>query len=174
MVVCLTSARFNMRADILRQGYEDNGEFKPTDQVGEWVMQEDPDSYEIIRKWQPVTVDDDNNSGTPNVTNTLESFNCIARGIVDGGIRVAGTTERFGQLYENVDYVKMTFPASTKISKRDRITNIRGRDGRILWKEEEQPNEPPTVFSVTGVTPIFDPFGRHIESFALLERAERQ
>jgi len=42
MVVCLTSARFNMKADILRQGYEDNSVFDPTDEAGEWVNQQDP------------------------------------------------------------------------------------------------------------------------------------
>lgn len=161
-----------MKADILRQGSEENGAVEPTDQPGEWVMQQDPDSGEIIRVWQP----SDAGTTTPTTDDdvALESFDCIARGIVDGGIRVAGTTERFGELYENVDYVSMTVGPKTKITKRDRITNIRDRHGVIIWKEEEQPGSPPTVFSVLGVTPIPDPYGSLIEQRVMLERAERQ
>ena len=141
-MLCLTSARFNMKADILRQGTPSpDGPVNPTDQDGEWVMKQDPETGEIIRVWQPA----DGGAGTTTPTDnvTLESIDCIARGIVDGGIRVAGTTERFGDLYENVDYVSMTVPASVRISKRDRVTNIRNRSGIILWREEEQPSSPP-------------------------------
>lgn len=161
-----------MKADILRQGYEDNAVFNPTDEVGEWVNQQDEDSGEIIRKWEPNTLDDPDT--VENEGAVLESFNCEARGIVDGGVRVAGTTERFGQMYEDIDYVKITFPISTKISRRDRITNIRDQSGNVVWKEEDQPDAPPTVFEVTGVTPIIAPFVGAVEQFALLKRAQRQ
>lgn len=169
MVVCLTSARFSMKADVLRQGRAET-EFDPTDVSGEWVLQQNPRSGEINRVWQSNPESPDAPVGTP----VLESFDCTARGIIDGGIRVAGTTERFGEMYQNIDYVKITFPASVKLSKRDRVTNIRDSSGKIIWKEEETPEAPPTVFNVMGVTPILDPFNRHIESFALLERADVQ
>lgn len=167
MVICLTSARFNMKADILRQNRTVPN---PPDPEGSWVYRQD-ESGEIIREWQSASAVDNPGTGE---NEGLESFRCEARGIIDGGIRVAGTTERFSDMYENVDYVKMSFPASVRISKRDRITNIRDPKGNIIWKEEEQPSAPPTVFNVMGVTPVIDPFGRHIESQALLERAERQ
>lgn len=173
MVVCLTSARFNMKADLLRQGYtDDSGKVEPVDGDGEWVFKQDPDSGEIIRVWQPADAGEGTTTPTDDVT--LETFDCIARGIVDGGIRVAGTTERFGDLYENVDYVSMTVGPKVKVTKRDRVTNIRNRQGIVLWREEEQAGSPPTVFSVLGVTPIPDPFGNLIEQRVMLERAERQ
>jgi hypothetical protein len=164
-----------MKADILRQGHVGPDDtFDPTDEVGEWVMQQDPDSGEIIRTWQP-------NAQTSPTTPTngagqapLTSFDCIARGIVDGGIRVAGTTENFGELYENVDYVSMTVGPNVKISKRDKVTNIRNKKNIILWRDEEQPDAPPTVFSVKGVTPIPDPWGNFIEQRVMLERSEVQ
>lgn len=166
MVVCLTSARFNMKADVLRAApvsVEDN--------LGGWTTTQDPDSGEIIRSWQSGSTD----QGTPNDTSDdLETFPCIARGIIDGGIRVSGTTERWSSLYDAVDYVKITFPANVKLSRRDRITNIRDQHGNIIWFEEERLDGAPTVFSVTGVIPVIDPFGRHIESNALLSRAEAQ
>lgn len=170
-MLCLLGSRFNMSADILRQGYYVDDDFHDIEEDGEWVNQQDLDSGEIIRIWTPKDKSDD--PDTP-VNEGLERISCEARGIVDGGIRVAGTTERFSRDYNNIDFVKMTFPASEKISKRDRITNIRDSSGNIIWKEEEIPSAPPTVFNVNGVTPILDPFGNHIESFALLERAEKQ
>lgn len=167
MVVCLTSARFNMKADVLRQSdtsTQDTG-------TGEWTTTQDPDSGEILREWQAGSTD----QGTPGDTSDdLETFSCIARGIIDGGIRVSGTTERFGTMYDAVDYVQITFPASVRISRRDKITNIRDKSGNVIWAEEERADGAPTVFSVRGVTPILDPFGRHVENSALLERAETQ
>lgn len=167
MVVCLTSARFNMKADILRQG-KDNPTTTGVDE-GQWVNRQNPDSGEIIRVWEP------NNglgAATPEI-GQLQSFRCLARGIVDGGIRVAGTTERFSEMYDAADYVRIWFPANTRMTRRDRVTNIRDPRGKILWVEEEN-EEVPTIFGVVGVTPIIDPFGKHIESMALLERAETQ
>lgn len=171
MVVCLTSARFNMKADILRASGPEYVEPTDSNPDGEWVIKHDPDSNEIIRVWVPAGDDPD----TPEVeNNVLTTFKCMARGIIDGGIRVAGTTERFGELYEGVDYVRIWFPPKTPVTRRDRITNIRGPKGDILWREEERPDRAPTVFAVVGVTPIIDPFGKHTESMALLERVEAQ
>lgn len=169
MVVCLTSARFNMWADILHQGSE-GAEFEVTDTAGEWVLQQDPESFEIVRKWQPNPSAPGADPDTPELT----SFRCLARGIIDGGIRVAGTTERFSEIYENVDYVRMWLPGNIRISRRDRITNIRDVRGNIIWVEEEEPSSPPTIFNVVGVTPIVDPFGRLIEYQTLLERVQIQ
>jgi hypothetical protein len=70
----------------------------------------------------------------------------------------------------------MWVPAGVKISKRDRVTNIRDPRGRIIWKDEEfsDPTDPESiarasVFNVNGVTPLFNAFNRHTESFVLLE-----
>lgn len=175
MVVCLTSARFNMKADILRASgpvFNPDPADPDDEEKGTWTSVQDPDSGEIIRKWVPAG----DNPDTPGEVedNVLDSFKCVARGIVDGGIRVAGTTERFSEVYEGVDYVKIWFPAKVEISRRDRITNIRTKGGQILWREEERADRAPTVFSVVGVTPIIDPFGKHVENTALLERVEAQ
>lgn len=168
-MLCLTSARFNMKADVLRQTAPDS---TPIDQTGEWVSRQDPETGEIIRVWEPNTGTTDDPS-TP-ADEGLETFNCIARGILDGGIRVAGTTERWNEIYDAVDYVRITFPARVRLSRRDRITNIRDNRGNIIWREEERADQAPTVFEVTGITPVVDPFGRHIENMALLERADTQ
>ena len=162
---CITSARFNMTATVLRQG--NYGE-EEVEQAGYWAERQNPETLEIERVW--VNVDDPT---TPEIDAT--SFNCIARGIVAGGIRVAGTTERITPqgVLDSADYVFMQLGPNLELSKRDRIYNIKSSNGHLVWKEEEH-NGAATVFEVLGVTPIMDPFGRHIENHALLQRAEVQ
>lgn len=171
---CLTGARFNMQATLLHQ-WDAYSPVPDIDIYGGYVESQDPLTGEIVRVWKPY-----DNPVTPTVNEDvldIGTINCVARGIVDGGIRVAGTTERFGDTYENIDFVKMWVPAGTVISKRDRITNIRDPRGTIIWRDEEftDPREDDTpratVFNVNGVTPLFNAFNRHTESFVLLERA---
>lgn len=166
MFHCLVSSKFSMTATVLSQG--------PTspnvgdDPDGVWVNRQDPDTGEIIRVWEPV--DSDEEAGVQPLT-----VECMVRGVIDGGIRVAGTTERFTPqgLYDNVDYAKMNFPADFVLTKRDRVTDIKNASGDTIWKEEEF-DDRGTVFEVLGITPILDPFGMHVENLALLKRAEVQ
>lgn len=169
-MACLTSARYTMLADVLRQGAGSDIPVNLSEQ-GTWVSEQHPTTLEIIRKWVPVT--DDTNPGTPLVW----SIPCQVNGIIDGGIRVAGTTERFDKDYQNIDYTRMLFGPNHVLTKRDRITNIRNRvTGEVIWRDEETNAENgiyrSTVFNVNGVTPITNYKGRHIENFANLERAD--
>lgn len=178
---CLTGARFNMSAVLLHQ----NDNYVPNninpDEYGEWVDSQDPLTGQIVRVWQPfdnVVIPD--SPGTIDIDESVQlgKIPVIARGIVDGGIRVAGTTERFGDTYENIDFVKLWVPAHVRISKRDRVTNIADANGHIRWLNEEDVdprgnvNPKATVFNVNGVTPLFNAFNVMTEQFVLLERAE--
>lgn len=154
-----------MLVDVLKQGGAPETTGSTT---GTWAHTQDSDSGAIIRVW----VADDPNTSTSE--GGIIGVPCLFRGIIDGGIRVAGTTERFSEIYENIDWAKMTFPANVNLTKRDRITNVRDISGNILWREEEIDGSPATVFEVRGITPIINPFGRHVENMALLERAEVQ
>lgn len=164
---CLTGARFTMKATLLspQQGADPSPET-----YGHWVDSQDPLTGEVVRVWVP---DDDPN--TPNVLDVYE-FPCTVRGIVDGGIRVAGTTERFGDTYMNIDYAKMWVPANVRITKNDRVTNVKDKHGVIQWRDEEFEPDPTvvtaTVFNVNGVTPLLNAFNEVTEWFILLERAE--
>lgn len=186
----LTNARMTMRATLLHQ--DENYDPYPNvdfDDYGEWKESQDPLTGEIVRVWVPYpNPPDDPDSPAPDPE--FREIPCIARGIVDGGIRVAGTTERFGDTYENIDFVKMWVPPHVRVSKRDRLTNIKDVNGRIRWRDEEfepvNPDNPidlddpltynsflkATVFNVNGVTPLFNAFNRMTEQFVLLERAE--
>lgn len=173
---CLTGARFSMKATVLQQN-SDNAPPLDPDEFGDWVLQQDPLTGEFVRVWVPRPDPDPNTDQNENVT--IGDIDCMARGIVDGGIRVAGTTERFGDTYENIDFVKMWVPAGGYVpTKRDRITNIREKNGHIAWLDEESVTFDPvtnpraTVFNVNGVTPLFNAFNEVVEWFILLERAE--
>lgn len=169
---CLTGARFSMKATVLQQG-STNAPPPDPDVYGDWVLQQDPLTGEFVRVWVPRPDPDPNT--LPNENVTIGDIDCLARGIVDGGIRVAGTTERFGDTYENIDFVKLWVPAGGYVpTKRDRITNIREENGHIAWVDEESVADPAksTVFNVNGVTPLFNAFNQVVEYFLLLERAE--
>lgn len=188
---CLTGARFTMTATLLHQNEEYNPYPVDPDIYGEWTDSQDPLTGQIVRIWVPYE-DQPDNPDTVEVDPIFRTIPCIARGIVDGGIRVAGTTEWFGADYRNIDFVKLWVPPSVKISKRDRITNIKDQRGRIMWHNEEfEPQSPDTnidmgdpdtynqylkatVFNVNGVTPLFNAFNRPVEQFVLLENAEIQ
>ena len=178
-IQCLTAGRMTMSATVLHQ----NQDYKPEgdinlDEFGTWERSQDPLTHEIIRVWKPfVSGIPANPSGSTDRVTIYDTIPCIARGIVDGGIRVAGTTERFGEAYENIDYVKLWVPANVILSKRDRVTNIRDPRGNIVWLDEEftdpaiDPNPRATVFDVNGVTPLFNAFNRHTESYVMLQRS---
>ena len=161
-----------MKADVLRQT---DTVSTPTES-GYWTSKQDPITGEILRVWVPVDTD----AGVGGVQPF--SIKCMARGIMTGGVRAQGTTEMWGALYENIDYVTLEYSAGTIISKRDRITNIRtAKNGKIIWVEEEIPTTvsaaiyfAPTVFEVKGVTPMVGPFGDHTSNLAILERADAQ
>lgn len=171
-----------MSATLLHQN-SPNGSYVgdiDLDEYGTWTNSQDPLTGEIVRVWREHArfAGPDNLFNTADDVVVVRSTPCIARGIVDGGIRVAGTTERFGDAYENIDFVKMWVPGNIRISKRDRVTNIKDPRGRIMWADEEftdplDPNDIPkaTVFNVNGVTPLFDAFNNIREQFVLLARA---
>lgn len=169
MVQCLTTTRHNLLADILKQG--EHYEYDvPLSEQGEHRVVQNERTGAIERIWVPLV----NDGETPPKTYSVK---CSVNGILDGGIRVAGTTERFDKTYNNVDFAHMWYPKGIIITKRDRITNVRtARTGEVIWVEEEMDEVdgayPATVFNVLGITPVTDPFGQWTENRALLARAD--
>lgn len=165
---CITSVRFSMLADVLRwEGIE-----APTaDDAAQgivWETYQDPITGEVRNEWVPGTKDDPTTAGKDEYS-PMRTIPCIARGVVDGGIRVAGSTENFGDTYQNIEFAKLWTTARIKLTKRDRITNIRTqRGGSNIWMEDDGS---PVIFNVNGISPLFDAFNKHVENFVLLERA---
>lgn len=162
---CLSSAKMNMLLDIIKISSSPEANVG----TGKWTYVQDPDSGAIQRQW----VDDDPNT-VPVEGTVVKDVPCLARGILGSGIKGVGSTESFDTVYMNVDWVRVSVPASTSITKRDRVTRIRDADGNVIWKESEVDGTPATVFNVMGITPVPGPFGVAMEYSVLLKRAEVQ
>lgn len=169
-----------MSALILRQGYDPTPDADSDMETphGNYEYVQDPDTGAMVRVWVAVpdgVVEPPSAVNTPGGMMEGTRFKCMARGFTDGGIRVAGTTERWSSRgdIDTVDYISIKYPAFITLTRRDRVTDVRNNKNVLLWKEEEF-DDKPTVFEVNGVTPITDPYGNHIENSALLQRAEIQ
>lgn len=98
------------------------------------------------------------------------TVSCIARAVLGGGIRVVGSTERWTDDYEPVDWMRMR--TGVRLNKRQRIKNIRSFNPRsgeasLMWLDEHGND---IMFDVQGVNPINDPFGTVIEYEVLAKR----
>lgn len=162
---CLTSARFTMYAEVLRwDGTPNTGDTDDTTQ-GTWETKQDPVTFEIINVWVPGTVDENEQP-----VQATREIRCLARSVVGRGTNLGGSAERFGEIYQDIEVVRLWTPKKIDLKKNDRVTNIRSsKDGPILWISDI--TGAPTVFNVTGTVPLFDAFNNHIENYALLEKA---
>lgn len=116
-----------------------------------------------------------------------------ARGILGGGIRVVGSTETWGEDYEDIEWVKMRVgtlaitdehtlvpdteqqaEAYESLNRSYRVSNIRrdprhirrGQSSTPLWRDE---SGDPQLFSIVGVQPVLDPYDRMTEWDLLLK-----
>lgn len=165
---------FNMSALVLIQGGPSDNNPATGSENGRYEYVQDPISGARTKVWVP-EVAPDTSQAVPEGYMAGRRIICSARGILEGGIRVTSTTERYSTRgsVETVDYINLEFPAGEVLTRRDRITDIRDSNGNLVWIEEESTNRP-TVFEVTGVTPVTDPFGQHLKNFTLLARADDQ
>jgi hypothetical protein len=63
---------------------------------------------------------------------------------------------------------------TSKLNIRHKITNIRDKNGTVVWTELDYPSDTPTVFEIFGVTPITDPFGTILGYNSVAKRSENQ
>jgi hypothetical protein len=119
-------------------------------------------SGQVIRKW-----DYENPYTVKNLT----------VGILGGGIRVVGSTEIWGEDYEEVEWAKMYISdqvidvdgvSDIFVTRRFRVGNIRQARSpyKPLWVGDDGES---IVFNIMGITPIMDPFGRPAEYELLLK-----
>ena len=173
-MMCITGGLFNMTALVLTPGASD-GDPSTGSENGKYDYVQDPISGSFEKVWIPALPEENGNTDPTKGPMAGRRVACSARAILEGGIRVTATTERYSTrgTLETADYIDFEFPTSEVITRRDRITDIRDSKGNLIWIEEESTDRP-TVFEVTGVTPVTDPFGVHINNFSLLQRAQNQ
>ena len=105
--------------------------------------------------------------------NYIKTVSCYAKGVISNTATArSGDRQVLGTKYENVQVIEVR--TNSKLSIREKITNIRTGNGENIWTELDYPNDTPTVFEVVGVTPMTDPFGDVLAWSAVLRRSENQ
>lgn len=118
--------------------------------------EQDPDTGVIKKEW-----------------NYSQTIPCFASGLISSSATARSTDRQvIGNKYENIQMVEIR--TSSKISIRNKITNIRNSNNEVLWFELNYPNETPTVFELVGTTPMTDPFGSVVAYNSTLKRSENQ
>lgn len=96
---------------------------------------------------------------------------CYVFPYLDGGIRGAGTTERYTERYANDEFLRIK--TSEELRKDWRVANIRNRQGKLIY--QEQLTGDPTVYNVQGSAPIVNPLTGGVDEWlSTMERAEIQ
>ena len=168
-MTCLMGASHNMTADIMKLYSDTSGPVE--DLPGGWVNTQDKESGAIIRKWE-LPKDKPN---TPEDESISTRVKCSAKAVLSRGARNGSANESFGATYSAVNYINMKVGPNVSITTRDRVTNIRSADGKVIWKvDQSKEDSAPLVFDVEGIIPITNPFGIHVETLIVLNRSEAQ
>jgi hypothetical protein len=101
-----------------------------------------------------------------------ETVPCLAKSIISSGVRTPSNDRTIDNRYVIEEIIKIN--TVEKLSRNSKITNIRDLKGQVLWEEAEVLNNPPTMFSIVGSTPIVDAFGQILEYETTLQRSEIQ
>lgn len=101
-----------------------------------------------------------------------ETVPCLAKSIISSGVRTPSNDRTIDNRYIIEEIIKIN--TVEKLSRNSKITNIRDLKGQVLWEEAEVLNNPPTMFSIVGSTPIVDAFGQILEYETTLQRSEIQ
>ena len=98
---------------------------------------------------------------------------CSAKGIISNSTSTrSGDKQVFSNKYINDQVLQIR--SLTKLTFREKITNIRNLDGTVIWEENNFPNNTPTVFEVMGVTPMTEPLGGIVGYNTTVKRSEIQ
>lgn len=73
-----------------------------------------------------------------------------------------------------VDNVDLRIKTTEPLSRRWRITGIKGSDGKSVFREMDKISEDDTIFEIRSVLPVTDPFGKISYYEVLLRRATVQ
>lgn len=96
---------------------------------------------------------------------------CYVFPYLDGGVRGAGTTERYTERYANDEFLRIK--TSRELRKDWRVTNIRSNKGHLIY--QELLDGAPTIYNVMGSAPVVNPLTGGVDEWlSTMERAEIQ
>ena len=98
---------------------------------------------------------------------------CFAKGIISNSSTArSGDNQTISAKY--VDRQNIEIRTQSKLTYRQKITNIRDSRGNVIWTELDYPSDTPTVFEIVSSTPITDQFGTLMAYNAIAKRSENQ
>jgi hypothetical protein len=117
---------------------------------------QDPDTGSIIKSWS-----------------YYKTVPCHAKGVISNSATSrTGDYQVLKDKYINAQIIVVR--TESKLSLREKVTNVCSSDGKTIWTEIDYPTETPTVFEVIGSTPLTDPFGSVLGFNSTLKRSENQ
>jgi hypothetical protein len=98
---------------------------------------------------------------------------CHAKGVVSNSATSrTGDYQVLKDKYINAQIIVVR--TESKLTLREKVTNVCSSDGTVIWTEIDYPSETPTLFEVIGSTPLTDPFGSVLGYNSTLKRSENQ
>lgn len=122
--------------------------------------------------YERITTQDENTGALKKTWGFRSTQSCLARGQVSNSATSPGSNDKVGERYFNNEFIKIESPI--RLSKTQRITNIRNQENEYIWIEQDSYTQDPTVFDVLGCIPVMDPFGSIISYNVTAKRSEVQ
>jgi len=117
---------------------------------------QDPDTGALVKDWQ-----------------YYKTVDCSAKGVISNSSSTrTNSVQSFGSKYTNQEILQVR--TASRLTFREKITNIRDSKDKPIWVELNYPTETPTVFEVIGSTPVTDGFGTVIAYNSVIKRSENQ
>jgi hypothetical protein len=98
---------------------------------------------------------------------------CFAKGIISNSSSArSGDSQTLSTKYSDKQTIEIR--TQSRLTYRQKITNIRDSSNNVIWFELNYPNDTPTVFEIISSTPITDPFGTLMAYNSIAKRSENQ
>ena len=136
---------------------------------------------DLVQSLLPMKLDvyrqiDSQNADTGSIVKSwvyYKTVDCHAKGNISNSSSNTNTDRQsFNNKYKNEQSLQIR--TEERITLREKITNIRDMNSNAIWTELNYPSDTPTVFEITGSTPIVDPFGKIIAYNSTATRSENQ
>jgi hypothetical protein len=101
-----------------------------------------------------------------------KTVSCFAKGSISSQGGSGMDKQKYTTRFKDTESIQIR--VDQFVSHRDKITNIRNSEGKIIWFELNYPTNTSTVFEVVGNVPITDPFGNVLGYNLLAQRSENQ
>jgi hypothetical protein len=145
------------------------------DEAGHYEFVSDPDSGEVKTVWVPEGNDPQGFAPGGQMATRNFDIKCYARSYTALGYRSSANREIMVQQdYQAIESIQFDFPKDVLLNRQTFVTNIRSHKNLpdYLWLHEDSGQ--PIVWECQGVSPVHDPFGKHIRNTTVLKKAEVQ